>query len=399
MHVPTSAGVNTGLKRFRPRILLVATGIDRGRLAVLERFSRWTGAEVTVWRYTTWWWKSCEASAVCVRDSERFGFKAPFRLLGDDAFFHLDPRVVSAIYSSRWDALIAYGYGSFTTLAAMLAAGAKRVPRILWSDARLEYERQRRWPWRAYKLLLHRLASSFIASGTSARQFLESTGVRANAITVVPYAIDNEYFLSQAAYWVPRRAEVRADLRLRQECMAVLFVGRMVMEKGVAELIRAARTAESHGADLALLLVGAGPDEQHFRSLATQLGLRNCRFIGGVPPSLLGRYYAASDVFVLPSHRDVWGKVVNEAALFSLPIVVTNDVGAGSDLVIDGRNGFRVKTRDVNDLAGTLLRLAGDRALRQNMGSESHELVRRWDLGLAVQRLAAAVQAAGVPLR
>ena len=58
----------------------------------------------------------------------------------------------------------------------------------------------------------------------------------------------------------------------------------------------------------------------------------------------LADYYKASDIFVLPTHADIWGLVINEAMSYGLPIVTTNNCGAGRELIVPGINGFLVDT-------------------------------------------------------
>jgi len=86
--------------------------------------------------------------------------------------------------------------------------------------------------------------------------------------------------------------------------------------------------------------------------------------------------YTAGDIFVLPSaFHETWGLVVNEAMNFKLPIVVSDQVGCGRDLVKDGWNGFTFPHDDTEALADRLLRVLQDAELRKTMGANSAALV------------------------
>jgi glycosyltransferase involved in cell wall biosynthesis len=89
----------------------------------------------------------------------------------------------------------------------------------------------------------------------------------------------------------------------------------------------------------------------------------------------LCRVYAASDIMVLPSRSEPWGFVLNEAMEFGLPLVVTDAVGAGPDLVRPGENGFIVPSGDEGELVKALEKLINDPGLRTSMGEASRRIV------------------------
>ena len=113
---------------------------------------------------------------------------------------------------------------------------------------------------------------------------------------------------------------------------------------------------------------------------------------GFVQPADLPGLYAAADVFVLPSRHDGWGLVVNEALGAGLPIVVSDRVGAGRDLVKDGENGFVFPSEDVDALASCLARLAESKALRKRFGHASRERAAFFGLAEGVRRWRAAFE-------
>ena len=377
------------------KILLLTTGIDLGRLRTVELFAAKEDHQVTIWRFTTWWWGAKTATRVEVVESVMWGFKLPFGCVSDDLYVHLDLRVVYLVLRRTWDVVILYGYGSFTTLITTLAARARGIPVVLWSDARIDYEMTRRAPYRIYKSLLHRLANRLVASGTAARKFLEKTAGAGHRIPIAPYAIENEAFLAQLASWIPAASKTRQDLGIGPATVTLLYVGRLVRPKGVEELLCAYQKVRRSVSESALVLVGDGEDGDYFRGVASQLGLSDVHFVGAVPYDRVAQYYAISDVFVLPSHRDVWAKVVNEACLAGLPLVVTADVGAHYDLVLQGQNGFVVSTHDVDALAEPLIRLCQNAEIRQEMGRRSREVIRKWTMEAAANVLGDVIKGVG----
>ena len=75
-----------------------------------------------------------------------------------------------------------------------------------------------------------------------------------------------------------------------------------------------------------------------------RLGADSVYFFGFQNRDQIAKFYAVSDLLVLPSVRETWGIVVNEAMCLGLPVIVSNQVGAGMDLVANGQNGYRVST-------------------------------------------------------
>jgi glycosyltransferase involved in cell wall biosynthesis len=99
-------------------------------------------------------------------------------------------------------------------------------------------------------------------------------------------------------------------------------------------------------------------------------------------------------VLVLPSDEgETWGLVVNEAMLCGLPVVVSDRVGCGPDLVRDGETGLRYPCGDVEALASALAVLAADPEGRARRGRAAQELVAQYSIARAVEGTARAVEA------
>jgi glycosyltransferase involved in cell wall biosynthesis len=114
------------------------------------------------------------------------------------------------------------------------------------------------------------------------------------------------------------------------------------------------------------------------QNLVDELGARSVHFFGFQNRNRIADYYAISDVLVLPSVRETWGIVINEAMCFGLPVIVSYQVGAGIDLVTDGHNGYRVAT-DVDSLSRSIKRIADlTEEERLLMGMKSIETIKEW---------------------
>jgi glycosyltransferase involved in cell wall biosynthesis len=172
---------------------------------------------------------------------------------------------------------------------------------------------------------------------------------------------------------IPNGFEVRDESGEEEdEPPHVLFAGRLSPEKGILELVDAARA-------LPLVVVGDGPLREQVSGA-----------LGMVPNDELGGYYDRAAVVAVPSRREGFGVVCAEAMAHGRP-VVASAVGGLLDLVVHEETGLLVPPRDVGALRAGLERLLGDRELRKRYGTAGRERMRThfsWDQ--AVDRLKAA---------
>ena len=129
----------------------------------------------------------------------------------------------------------------------------------------------------------------------------------------------------------------------------------------------------------ALVLVGDGNSKNQMQEVIDLHRLESVFFMGFRNRNELGDFYALADILVLPSSKETWGLVVNEALSFSLPIVVSDRVGAGVDLVIPDENGYIFPARDIPALADRVSKLLSlSDQDREKMGKRSYSLIKDW---------------------
>ncbi|MBL9199791.1 MAG: glycosyltransferase family 4 protein [Opitutaceae bacterium] len=161
----------------------------------------------------------------------------------------------------------------------------------------------------------------------------------------------------------------------RAEAVAVM-ASRLLRDKGVMDLIEAARRLRAGRVPLRVRIVG-GTDPDNPTSLTTEEleALRSegaVEFTGARPD--VAEIYAAADVAVLPSYREGLPRALIEAAASGLPIVTTDTSGC-REVVAHGENGLLVPVRDPGALAEALRTLALDPALRARLGAAGRKRV------------------------
>jgi glycosyltransferase involved in cell wall biosynthesis len=155
---------------------------------------------------------------------------------------------------------------------------------------------------------------------------------------------------------VPNGIDIPTDVEEEAEPPEILFAGRVSEEKGILELVDAARGLE-------LVVVGDGP-----------LRARVPQTRGWVPRAELERLFARAAIVACPSRREGFGVVCAEAMAHGRA-VVASAVGGLRDLVVDEETGLLVPPRDVAALRAALERLLADAALRRRLGAAAREHV------------------------
>jgi glycosyltransferase involved in cell wall biosynthesis len=178
---------------------------------------------------------------------------------------------------------------------------------------------------------------------------------------------------------------------IRENEPVVGFVGRLVVEKGVLDLLQAARLVLQEIPSAKFLIVGRTDDEKS-DSLTTEVaetwGVSDaCIFTGWRDD--LPELYALMDVFALPSHREGFPRTPMEASAMGVPCVVT-DIRGCREVVEHGRNGLLVPLRDIRALADALIELMTDKAKARRMGEEGRRMAReRFDEQLVFEKVKA----------
>jgi glycosyltransferase involved in cell wall biosynthesis len=170
-----------------------------------------------------------------------------------------------------------------------------------------------------------------------------------------------------------------------------LYVGRLVPEKGVFDLLAAYRNLpRGVREDFGLVFVGSGVCRAELETRARGLKSGTIAFTGFLEKEELADIYARAAALVLPTHSDVWGLVVNEAMACGLPIIASSVAGCVADLVEDGWNGRIVAAGNPDVLGAAMQSLALDPELRSTMSARSRQRSRDYSPEACARGLAQA---------
>jgi glycosyltransferase involved in cell wall biosynthesis len=208
-----------------------------------------------------------------------------------------------------------------------------------------------------HKVILSR-ADGFLKIGTANERFYLKNGIQSNQIFDGCYFVNNKS-LQNSIDTHSNKILLRTSLGIDSNDLVLLFVGKFVEFKQPLLLIKAAAEVKKIHKNISVLFVGSGELEYKMNSLAEQLNI-SVYFTGFLNQNELWKGYLMADIFVLPSNsEETWGLVTNEAMLFGLPVLVSNQIGSAEDLVYSSKMG-RVFNPNKNDLTETILEFITD---------------------------------------
>jgi len=198
----------------------------------------------------------------------------------------------------------------------------------------------------------YRFADSVFIGSDIERAPMRRLGIPDRRIALVPYGVDTRRFDGSDG---ALRTRIRAELGIPADANVVLFVGRFVERKKPHVVVDALRLLGARVPKLHGVLVGDGEYMGEVRARVG--GATNVHLTGAVPFTDLHHYYAAADVFTLPSVGEgSISLVVLEAASAGLPLVLTQDSSGESAVFEPGSNGELVALGDAQSLANGLER-------------------------------------------
>lgn len=179
--------------------------------------------------------------------------------------------------------------------------------------------------------------------------------------------------------------------------LRLVTVAQLHPAKGHAHAIAAIHRGVRNGLDLRYTIIGNGPNRDALLELTSKLGMQDrITFTGALSEDAVFDTLSKSDVFVLPSIGvgEAWPVSIMEAMSASLPVVAT-DIGATSQIITSGRDGFLVPQADEEALLKVFTLLANDLELRRQIAEAGRTTAReKFDVSVSARRLRDAIRAA-----
>jgi len=255
--------------------------------------------------------------------------------------------------------------------------------RVLLRDETMAFGRERSFLHRQAKRFaftgLRAAVDAWLTIGTRSEEHLGDLGVSRERMVRFAYAVDNDWFQARIAEAAPRREALRAELGLAPGRPVVLFAAKLIARKAPLEFIEAVARLPRTETPPYILMAGDGDLRGAVEARVAALGLDSVKLLGFRSQRELAALYDLCDLFALPSERETWGLVVNEAMNAGRAVLASDRVGAARDLVREGENGATFAYGDVPALAERMAFCLADRDRLAAMGRESRRLIDTWD--------------------
>ena len=209
------------------------------------------------------------------------------------------------------------GYAQLPYVVAINWAWKNRIPSVQWYRSHPLSSRFRNGPVAYLKKQLLKTADAWAVPGQLTKSYLLELGIPANRISISSNSVDVEVYAKVSDTSLP------GGLR-------VLYVGQLIKRKGVDLLIQAFLAMDDP--DATLRIVGNGTEEDQLRALTR--GNPSVDFVGHTTsPEMTAKHYAWADIMVMPSLKEVWGLVANEALASGCYLISSSTAGATPDLI------------------------------------------------------------------
>ncbi|MBI3675205.1 MAG: glycosyltransferase family 4 protein [Proteobacteria bacterium] len=284
--------------------------------------------------------------------------------------------------TGRYDLLHLAGWGHPVLASSLLTAATMKIPVVLDTDTPLPVGATN-WKSMVKSALyptLFKFPKVFLPAGNRQAEYLRHYGVEDMRIRIGKMTSDVSGIGAYSARFTPeKKSAALRKYNVKEEVgTRFLYLGRLEPHKGIVDLLEAFQRLAAGRGDVTLLVAGSGS----LMKLVQNAQSANSRihYLGHLKDDLVWEAYNLADVFVLPSHFEPWGLVVNEAMAAGLPVIVSDRVGSIDDLVRDDVTGLIVPAEAIAALVGAMDRMAKDVAVRQQMGEDARRLIGSWTL-------------------
>ena len=298
------------------------------------------------------------------------------KILRSKSFFTLfntpfAPGIFVNLMKEDYDLIHLHMPDPFNSVYALLASKIRKKPLYITYHADIIKNRWYHIPFKlAYGVFSYQVlkaAAKIIATSPGYVKESQIPKKFRDKVLIVPNYVDSGKYIPELSGY-----RIRKEHSLENK-KVIFFLGRLVPYKGVEYLIKAYKKVREQVKDSALIIAGRGPLEQELKKLAADMNIEDIIFTAADEDDI-PEYYAACDIFVLPSitRQEAFGIVLLEAMSSGKPVVSTNI--SGMPYVV-GDAGIVVPPKDPGALAAAIIKILTDKDLRIGMGRRARERV------------------------
>lgn len=289
---------------------------------------------------------------------------------------------VLKIIDDSYDCVIVMAHGTLCSKIAIMYMRLLKMPYVLNIDGVLPYVMEKESKIKYFmKKIFYNGADMYITTGKQSVKYLEHYSINNKMIKF--YHFTSVYDDDVLSKIITEEEKVIKKKLLNIDKKMILYVGRVISIKGIDALLNVAKLLSCNH-DIEFYVIGGNTDDK-YKHIIKNNYYKNIRFIPYMNKTALDKYYEAADVFFLPTEQDTWGLVINEAMAKGLPVVTTENCGAGMEMVENNKNGFIVKVNDALDMADKIKKIMENDELRENMKKYSLSIAKKFTLENMIQ--------------
>ena len=278
--------------------------------------------------------------------------------------------------------LIIHSHTPKAGILAMLASKITNIPIRLHTVAGLPLMEEKGSKKKLLELIekLTYSFSTFVFTNSNGlyKYIIENNYVSKNKLKVIgngsSNGVDINYF-SPTSVSIKEKEKLKLSLGILENDFTFVFVGRIVADKGINELINAFDTISFQNNAIKLLLVGEQEshldplNENTLKLISTNKNIIKTGFQKDIRPFL-----AVSDALVFPSYREGFPNVIMQAGAMELPVIATNINGC-NEIIINEKNGVLIELKNNGAIVKAMVRLIEDEAFYKNLKSNARSMI------------------------
>ncbi|MGB6687383.1 MAG: glycosyltransferase family 4 protein [Terracidiphilus sp.] len=302
-----------------------------------------------------------------------------------------NPSIGAALQIFQPDVVQVFGYAHRTMWRAVDWCHRHRIPVLLFTDSNAA-ARVPLWKRLVKAIvvgLFYRRVDGACFVGDNNYDYHLRYGLTKDRLFPGALTIDQERLTQSAGDRPVARREIRAKYGIPDDAFVAIFSGKLSTRKSPIHLLQAVRRCWERGARIWALFVGEGSERDSMEESIREFRSKNAVLAGFVNQSTIGKYYAASEVLVVPSAYDPHPLVLPEAGCFGLPAIVSDRLGCigMSDTARAGENALVYPFGDIDALTDCMMRLYSDKDMYRSMSRAALRIAESQDIAVAALAL------------
>lgn len=280
---------------------------------------------------------------------------------------------------NKYDAVIITGYDTISSFIALLCAKVTKTKILFRTEAFIKTNQNKSILGRIKKILLPYILKNvdiIFYSCKSNKDYFIQFCKDEDKYKPLYCSVDNDFFIKIKNKIKNDKYNQRKKIGIKDDDICILYIGRLTKRKNPEIILKAIKKINNK--KLKVIFVGDGHLKKQMIDFVEINNLKEQIFFTGFKTSSkICKYLNMSDIFILPSFYDPTPKVINEASLFSLPIIATDGVGLTKDFIKNNINGYVIESDNLNQLVTSIEKLY-DRDRRIRFGNLNYEKALEW---------------------